>query len=138
MYLQKYLKLKISVACTLSSKASYKLRSTQRICCKTRDYSIHLNSCKQNLAFTLLSCTDFFLLNYAMQEFLQNFSHLQKNTVYLYQTHFRYVNCLMSNRAADTAAGERVSTIPLITLWQPHQMFTDSHSPSQITFKAED
>lgn len=48
------------------------------------------------------------------------------------------MNCLMSNRAADTAAGERVSPILLITLWQPHQMFTSSHSPSQITFKAED
>lgn len=79
-----------------------------------------------------------FLLNCTILEFLQKFSHLQENTVYLYQTHRRYVNCLMSNRAADTAAGERVSPIPLITLWQPHQMFTDSHSPSQITFKAED
>lgn len=79
-----------------------------------------------------------FLLNCTVLEFLQNFSHLQKNTVYLYQIRFRYMNCLMSNRAADTAAGERVSPILLITLWQPHQMFTSSHSPSQITFKAED
>lgn len=58
--------------------------------------------------------------------------------MYLYQMRFRYMNCLMSNRAADTAAGERVSPILLITLWQPHQMFTSSHSPSQITFKAGD
>lgn len=79
-----------------------------------------------------------FLLNCTMLEFLQNFSHLQKNTVYLYQIRFRYMNCLMSNRAADTAAGEKVSPILLITLWQPHQMFTSSHSPSQITFKAGD
>lgn len=39
---------------------------------------------------------------------------------------------------ADTAAGEKVSPILLITLWQPHQMFTSSHSRSQITFKAGD